>query len=155
MTKHKYEESVQPYELLVRWRDGKISGAHVGFIDVLTKDGVVIKAEPQNVQAVDVGAGVGFPLKDILDTVNADALVAYSVAVAEKEAALLAENVAKEAEVKALQARNDAEKEAASTYEKFEQAVLNHAAEVAALKEKVAAVEAERDALKVAQPEGE
>lgn len=65
----------RPYEFLVRWRDGRISGAHVGFEDAIIEDGVVQGVSPRNVQAVDIGNGQGFPLQDILTTMSADAFV--------------------------------------------------------------------------------
>lgn len=66
---------VRPYELLVRWRNGVISGAHVGFEDAIFEDGVFRSASPRNVQPVDIGSGQGFPLSDILTTLSADSLV--------------------------------------------------------------------------------
>jgi hypothetical protein len=65
----------RPYEFLVRWRDGVISGAHVGFEDAIVEDGKVIGATPLPVQAVDIGSGQGFPLQDILTAMGADAFV--------------------------------------------------------------------------------
>jgi len=73
----------RPYEFLVRWRDGVISGAHVGFEDVIVEDGAVIGAVQQNVQAVDIGLGKGFPLADILGQIHIDALTQLDAAKAE------------------------------------------------------------------------
>lgn len=63
-----------PYEFLVRWKEGKLAGAHVGFSLLATMDDGTMQEAPQNVQPVDIGQGNGFPLKDILDKLHVDAL---------------------------------------------------------------------------------
>jgi uncharacterized coiled-coil protein SlyX len=73
----------RPYELLVRWREGKISGAHVGFELTATEDGKVLSTTPLPVMTVDIGQGIGFPLKDILDQVHVDAITGMDTAQAE------------------------------------------------------------------------
>lgn len=70
----------RPYELLVRWREGKISGAHVGFELTATEGGKVLSTTPLAVMAVDVGQGLGFPLADILGQVHIDAVVQMDAA---------------------------------------------------------------------------
>jgi len=77
----------RPYEFLIRWKNGVISGAHVGFEDVILEAGVVSGTVQQNVQAVNVGLGKGFPLADILGQIQIDALT-------EKDAALAAKSLA-------------------------------------------------------------
>ena len=77
----------RPYELLVRWREGKITGAHVGFELTATEDGKVLSTTPLAVMAVDIGQGIGFPLADILAQVHTDALIGRDMAIAEKSAA--------------------------------------------------------------------
>lgn len=73
----------RPYELLVRWREGKISGAHVGFELTATEDGKVLSTTPLPVMPVDIGQGVGFPLKDILEQIHVDAITGMDTAQAE------------------------------------------------------------------------
>jgi hypothetical protein len=86
----------QPYELLVRWREGKISGAHVGFELTTTEDGKVLSTSPLAVIPVDIGQGIGFPLADILAQVQVDALVSRDKAIAERGAAETALTAAQE-----------------------------------------------------------
>jgi hypothetical protein len=64
----------RPYEFLIRWKDGAISGAHVGYEVTVTEDGNVLSTTPLPVVPVDVGTGQGFPLADILCQVQIDAL---------------------------------------------------------------------------------
>ncbi len=77
----------RPYELLVRWREGALSGAHVGFELTTTEDGKVLSTTPLAVMPVDIGQGIGFPLADILAQVHTDAIISMDVAIAEKTAA--------------------------------------------------------------------
>ena len=70
----------RPYEFLVRWRDGVISGAHVGFELTATENGKVLSTTPLPVVAVGDG---GFPLSDILGQIQIDALKDRDVAQAE------------------------------------------------------------------------
>ena len=74
------ETTKRPYELLVRWREGKISGAHVGFEITTTEDGSVLSTTPLAVMPVDIGQGAGFPLADILAQVHTDALIQMDAA---------------------------------------------------------------------------
>ena len=94
----------QPYELLVRWREGKITGAHVGFELTATEDGNVLSTTPLPVMAVDIGQGVGFPLADILAQVHTDALVSRDEAIAEKTV-VQTECTKHEATIAALEAK--------------------------------------------------
>jgi multidrug efflux pump subunit AcrA (membrane-fusion protein) len=97
----------RPYEFLVRWRDGVISGAHVGFEDVIVEDGAVIGAVQQNVQAVDIGLGKGFPLAEILGQIHIDALTERDAAIAERDAQIAereAAEIAKDAAIAEKQA---------------------------------------------------
>lgn len=111
----------RPYEFLVRWKDGVISGAHVGFEVTVTENGQVLSTTPLNVVSVNVGTGEGFPLTDILGKIQVDALK-------DRDAALQAKSTAESAKAAA-----EAERDAAL------------AAKDAALEAKAAA-EAERDA---------
>lgn len=65
----------KPYELLVRWKDGILSGAQVQFIERTTTNGVVLTEKITSPQPV---GAKGFPLQDILDKVSADALTALA-----------------------------------------------------------------------------
>lgn len=105
----------QPYEFLIRWRDGVISGAHVGFEEIILDAGVVTATIQQAVQPVDVGLGNGFPLVDILGQIQITALTEKDAALAAKSAAdsKCAEHkkniVALEASLASLQAQSDAQ----------------------------------------------
>ena len=74
------EKTVTPYELLARWRDGKLSGAHVQFLTTVTEDGVKLSETVGDVMPVDVGQGKGFPLADILSQMHVDSLAAVDAA---------------------------------------------------------------------------
>lgn len=87
----------RPYEFLARWREGKISGAHVGFEVTTMEDGKVISVAPLTVQPVDIGNGIGFPLRDILNDLSADALI--RVGELEAEIRTAKETIDKQAEV--------------------------------------------------------
>lgn len=102
-----------PYEFLVRWRDGKLSGAHVGFELTTTEDGTALSTTALPVMAVDIGQGAGFPLADILSQVHVDALTdrdAAQAAQVESEAACAQH----EATIADLQAKLDASEAAAA-----------------------------------------
>jgi len=77
----------RPYEFLVRWREGLISGAHVGFEVTTLEDGKVLSTTPLAVIPVNVGQGVGFPLADILAQIQVDAIVSLAEMTALKDAA--------------------------------------------------------------------
>lgn len=78
----------RPYEFLVRWKDGIISGAHVGFEDVIMDDGKELGSRQSNVVSVAIGESKGFPIADILDQISIDALKERDSAIAEKQDAL-------------------------------------------------------------------
>ena len=72
----KFTETRTPYEFLVRWnQDSTISGAHIGFLDTVLKDGEVLTQKQNNVQSVALGLQEGFPLGDVLEQVLIDALL--------------------------------------------------------------------------------
>lgn len=77
------EEKKFPYEFLARWRDGKLTGAHVGFVTQIIKDGKVIHESNDDVMRVDIGAKAGFPLADILAQLHVDAIGGMDDAMAE------------------------------------------------------------------------
>lgn len=75
-----YTESIVPYEFLVRWdANGNLAAAHVGFRKVGQLDGVIVSGVPMPVQSVALGLADGFPLSDILDQIQIDALARIAV----------------------------------------------------------------------------
>lgn len=89
------EKTQRPYEFLARWKEGKLIGAHVQFVTVISDDGVVISETPADVQPVDIGTGKGFPIADILSQLNVDSIAKMDSANAAKQAA---DDVAAQAE---------------------------------------------------------
>jgi hypothetical protein len=93
----------RPYEMLIRWNaDGVLAGAHVQHRFITTDGASVIgeflgQAEPLTIQNA-----AGFPLGDILNEAQAEALAAYGTVLAERDAAL-ARNAELEAQIAALQ----------------------------------------------------
>jgi hypothetical protein len=68
-----FTENRTPNEFLVRWNnEGLIQGAHVGWLDTVLKDGVVLSQTETNVESVAVGLSEGFPLADILTQLQVD-----------------------------------------------------------------------------------
>jgi hypothetical protein len=68
-----FTENRTPNEFLVRWNsEGVIQGAHVGWLDTVLKDGVVLSQSETNVESVAVGLSDGFPLVDILTQLQVD-----------------------------------------------------------------------------------
>lgn len=84
------ERVQKPYEFLVRWTDGVVSGAHIGFVEQLIDNGQVLSQTPLPVQAVSLSGQAGFPLDTVLGQLHIDALAALETAnkrIAELEAA--------------------------------------------------------------------
>ena len=73
-------ETKQPYELLIRWNNGVITGAHVKYKTILDRDGVVFQ-ETEG-PALPVGTEE-YPLSDILTQMQIDALVSIDSLTAE------------------------------------------------------------------------
>lgn len=91
-------EKQVPYEFLARWdQQGKFSGAHVQFTTVITDDttGEVKLQTPGKVMPVDVGAGQGFPIADILDQLHVGSIAQAEAAIAAQAAADVAAATAK------------------------------------------------------------
>lgn len=67
-------EQRKPYEFLARWDPltGQFKGAYIQFFDAVLRDGVQIAGQPS--KAFGVGDGMAFPLADILNQVQIDAL---------------------------------------------------------------------------------
>jgi TolA-binding protein len=100
----KFTESRTPYEFLVRWnQDSTISGAHVGFLDTVLKDGEVLTQKQNNVQSVALGLQEGFPLSDVLEQVLIDALLLIET-LQSQNAGLKSEVETKDKEIAELEA---------------------------------------------------
>jgi hypothetical protein len=94
-----------PYEFLVRWKDGKISGAHVKFLErVIDEDGSVLSEKEDVAVPVSMAGEAGYPIADVFAAIHEGA-----VATAQDAVAAIAEAQAKEAEASA--AADVAEKE--------------------------------------------
>jgi hypothetical protein len=72
-------EQRKPYEFLARWDEltGQFKGAHIQFYDSLLRDGVRISGQAS--KAYGVGDGMAFPLADILNQMQVDALAELDV----------------------------------------------------------------------------
>ena len=71
------ETTKQPYELLVRWGpDGKLKGAHIQWCYVTTDGGKRVSESVGDAEPVDVSKG--FPLQDVLNKAQAEALEGLS-----------------------------------------------------------------------------
>jgi hypothetical protein len=71
-----FTEERTPNEFLVRWnKEGLIQGAHVGWLDTVLKDGVVLSQTETNVESVAMGLQEGFPLTDILTQLQLDCVL--------------------------------------------------------------------------------
>jgi hypothetical protein len=71
-----FTEERTPNEFLVRWNnEGVIQGAHVGWLDTVLKDGVVLSQSETNVESVAIGLSEGFPLTDILTQLQIDCVL--------------------------------------------------------------------------------
>lgn len=94
-----------PYEFLVRWKDGKIAGAHVKFLEkVIDDDGSVLSEKEGNALPVSLAGEAGYPLADVLNFAQTTALATAESATAdaakaknEGAVALAAEQAAHEA----------------------------------------------------------
>lgn len=71
-------EVIRPYEFLARWdtKTGVLSGSHVGFSTIILRDGVFVTEQVNPVQPV---GAAGFPLTDILNILQIDALTALEI----------------------------------------------------------------------------
>lgn len=63
----------QPYEFLIRWTDGKISGAHIKFLETVFEDGVMLAQKETNAEPVELAIEAGFPMADVWAMVSAGA----------------------------------------------------------------------------------
>jgi len=91
MANSNFTEDSKPYELLFRWgANGAIQGAHIGFLDIILKDGQIISQTPRAVESVAIAEQAGFPLNDALDLVHIG-LVKQAEALAVQAAQLTAD----------------------------------------------------------------
>jgi hypothetical protein len=68
-------KSKTPNEFLVRWSDaGVIQGAHIVFRESVIEDGEELSSKMLPAQPVSLAGEAGFPLADVLDILQADAL---------------------------------------------------------------------------------
>jgi hypothetical protein len=93
-------EQRKPYEFLARWDEqtGQFKGAHIQYFDAVLRDGVIVSGSPS--KAYGVGAGMAFPLADIMSQVTTDALAlteAQAATITAKNEALTAANTDKQA----------------------------------------------------------
>lgn len=108
----------QPYEFLVRWNNGTLAGAHIRFLETLTEDGVVLSQKEGNAQPVSLAGEAGFPIDDILDGLQVQAITERDAALAAKataEAALTAKQTELGTTLATAQAAHAAELAAKAT----------------------------------------
>lgn len=136
-----------PYELLFRWNDGALAGAHIQFVETIRKDGAVISQQVGHAQPVSMAGEAGFPLADVLSTVQADAVAARDSAIAalaaksaELTAATEAHTAATEAHTAALAAKDA---ELATATAALAAALAAKDAELTALRTQVEALQAQ------------
>lgn len=72
-----------PYEILIRYRDGVFSGAHVQYIRRVTLGDEVLKNEELPAEALSID---GFPTSSIMTDATRDAMSAANAALAENDA---------------------------------------------------------------------
>lgn len=70
-----------PYEFLIRWRDGKISGAHAKFLETISEDGVVLNVKEGDAIPVSLAGEVGYPIADIFAAISVGAVASAKQAV--------------------------------------------------------------------------
>ena len=102
----------QPYEFLARWNNGTLAGAHIRFLETITEDGVVLSQKEGNAQPVSLAGEAGFPIDDILTSLQAQAVIERDAALAAKtaaEAALTAKQTELGTTLATAQAANAAE----------------------------------------------
>jgi len=140
-------KTTQPYEFLIRWTDGKISGAHIKFLETVSEDGVTLAQKETSAEPVELAIEVGFPMADVWAMVSAGAAQVGQQALtdiaganakkleaeATEATALAAKEAATKAEAEAKAAADAAEKENARLAQAL--AVAEAAAKAAADKQ--------------------
>lgn len=126
------EEKRVPHEVLIRFEDGKIKGAHLEFLDLVLRDGVVIHQATTGAIPIALGESEGFPMADVAAIINIASLKASIAAVADVNA----KN--QELEAAKLEASLSAETatKATAENESLRSALLTARMEVANLSEK-------------------
>lgn len=72
-------ETKVPFEFLVRWNEtGNLIGSYIRFKQVVLKDGVIISSETLPPESTSRGEEQGFPLTEVLERIQLDALVRIS-----------------------------------------------------------------------------
>lgn len=94
------EKVTTPYEFLIRWKDGLITGAHVKFLEQLKEDGAVLTEKEGQAIPVSLAGESGYPVDDVFAAISTGA-----VAVAQKAILDIADSNAKKAEAEALAAK--------------------------------------------------
>ena len=100
-------KTTTPYEFLVRWNNGALSGAHVRFLETISEDGVVLTQKEGNAMPVSMAGEAGYPLADVLTAVQQTALADLAAAQATASSATAA-IATKDATIASLQAQIDA-----------------------------------------------
>jgi hypothetical protein len=58
------EEKIRPYEVLIRFdENGYVSGSHIGLLQTITKDGLIISQSQQNVTSFEEAELFGFDIE--------------------------------------------------------------------------------------------
>lgn len=79
----------QPYEFLVRWKDGAITGAHIKMLETIAEDGVVLSQKEGVAMPVSMAGAGNFPLADLLTGIQTQALIDLDAARSELAAVRL------------------------------------------------------------------
>ena len=114
-----------PYEFLVRWDNGVVTGAHVRFLERIIEDGVVIHEKEGHAQPISMAGEIGFPIASILSSLESGAIIAVEAAQAATAAKVVELNTLTQELTKEKALHGDT---------KAQLAVLN--SEIAALKAK-------------------
>lgn len=123
-----------PYEFLARWNaSGVLTGAHVIFQNVFTEGDVTHVGSMDAAMPVALGAEAGFPLNDILGSVQAGALAQCEQMASDHAAALQRLQADHAAALQALNA------EKATLIEQHTAAMAEKDAQLAALQQELAA----------------
>ena len=137
------KKTIEPYEFLVRWRNGVVSGYHFKTLaKVIDDDGTVIHEAEGDAMSAEMAQAIGYDLTGIIGAVNLGALTACDMHKAECEAACAERDKAQQERDDAAQtAKADKERSEAAIVERIK--VVQHATEVLHENKKLVA---ERDA---------
>lgn len=73
----------EPYEFLVRWKDGNLVGAHVRWLYKISGDGMVPVETESGAESISLAGKGGFPLSDLLTQAQIDALISRDEALSQ------------------------------------------------------------------------